>query len=270
MRFRSQEARIRLTFRTITRTACLLGVAVLFFTGCAPQLDRIEIAVQDNHDEIALMKAENKRLMAEVKALNELLRMDRNAGDESTAMRLSRLTMLSNQIDQLMNKLDDNAEYMRDLSARVDLLATRTGTPTLGEYKPPTRDAASSGAPVEEGQAIFDMAVLDHSQGNTDLARQGFEEFLRKYPDSEVADDATYWLGDLAYAAGEHQQALDYFERLLEKYPSAEFAPAALYKSRSCLLALGRQDEAWDVGGRLLNQFPDSPEAALLKEERKQ
>ncbi|PID80082.1 hypothetical protein CSA17_04795 [bacterium DOLJORAL78_65_58] len=266
LRLIGRKARIRLKLGT----ACLWGAAVLLCAGCAPQLDRIELAVQENHDEMSLLKAENKRLMAEVRALNELLRMDRNAGDESTAMRLNRLSMLSNQIDQLMNKLDDNAEYMRDLSARVDLLATRTGTPTLGEYKPPTRDAAASGAPVEEGQAIFDMAVLDHSQGNTDLARQGFEEFLRKYPDSEVADDAIYWLGDLAYANGEQEKALEYFGDLLQRYPVAEFAPAALYKSRSALLALGRKKEAWDMGGRLLKQFPDSPEAALLIEERKE
>jgi len=266
LRLNRRTARLRL----INGTACLLGAVVLLLAGCAPQLDRIEMAVQENHDEMSMLKAENKRMMAEVQALNSLLRMDRNAGDESTAMRLSRLAMLSNQIDQLMNKLDDNAEYMRDLSARVDLLATRTGTPTLGEYKPPTRDAASSGAPVEEGQAIFDMAVLDHSQGNTDLARQGFEEFLRKYPDSEVADDAVYWLGDLAYANKEYEKALKYFGDLLQEYPAAEFAPAALYKSRSALLALGRNDEAWDVGGRLLKQFPASPEAALLQEERKE
>lgn len=250
-------------------TAITFGVAVLLFAGCAPQLDRIELAVQDNQDEMSVMQVENKRLMAEVQALNALLRMDRDAGNESTAMRLQRLTVLSNQIDQLMNKLDDNAEYMRDLSARVDLLATRSGIPTLGEYKPPTRDAANSQAPVEEGQAIFDMAVLDHSQGHTDLARQGFEEFLRKYPDSEVADDAIYWLGDLAYANDQHQDALGYFMELVTKYPQAEFAPAALYKGRSCLMSMGRTEDAWGLGGQLLREFPDSPEAALLKEEQK-
>lgn len=257
-------------FRLTARAIVPVGMMVLLLAGCAPQLDRIETAVQDNHDEMTLLKAENKRLMSEVQALNQLLRMDRNAGDESTAMRLSQLTMLSSQIDQLMNKLDDNAEYMRDLSARVDLLATRTGTPTLGEYKPPTREAQNAGAPVEEGRAIFDMAVLDHSQGNADLARQGFQEFLEKYPESELADDALYYLGDVAYGAQEHTEALRYFTMMLEKYPAAEFAPAALYKMRSCLLALSRHEEAWDAGGRLLKQFPDSPEAALLQEERKE
>ncbi len=250
-------------------TAILLGIAVVAVVGCAPQLDRIEVSVQDNHDEIALLKAENKRLLQEVQALGQLLRMDRNAGDESSAMRLSRLSQVSSQIDQLMNKLDDNSEYMRDLSARVDLLATRSGLPTLGEYKPPTSGSENS-VLVEEGQAIYDMALLDRNQGNNDLARQGFSEFLQKYPQSEVADDATYWLGDLAYAERQYEEALKYFQELVNVYPNAEFAPAALFKSRTCLLELDRQEEAWDMGGKLLAQFPDSAEAALLQEERKE
>ncbi len=251
-------------------TAALLGVAVLSGTGCAPQLDRIEVAVQDNHDEVSLMKAENKRQLQEIQALGELLRMDRNAGDESSAMRLSRLSQLSSKIDQLMNKLDDNAEYMRDLSARVDLLATRAGIATLGEYKPPSGGPGANSGLVEEGQAIYDMALLDRNRGNNDLARQGFQEFLEKYPQSEVVDDTIYWLGEMSYGEGKWEEALGYFEQLLETYPAAEFAPAALYKSRTCLLELNRQDEAWETGGKLMAQFPDSAEAALLKEESDQ
>ncbi|MCP4293154.1 MAG: tetratricopeptide repeat protein [bacterium] len=243
--------------------AVLLGTAI---TGCAPQLDRIEVAVQDNHDEMSVMKAENKRLLQEVEALAELLRMESTVGDETSAMRMSRLSQLSSKMDQLMNKLDDNSEYMRDLSARVDLLATRSGLPTLGEYKVPTKEAAKS-VLVEEGQAIYDMAVLDRDQGNVTLARQGFTEFLKQYPTSEISDDALYWLGDLAYGEKEYEEALGYFQKLLEQYPRAEFAPAAMFKSRTCFLELNRQDDAWEMGGQLLGQFPDSPEAALLIEE---
>jgi len=123
---------------------------------------------------------------------------------------------------------------------------------------------------VEEGQAIFDMALLDREQGNDELARQGFQEFLEKYPQSEMVDETIFYLGDIAYRAGQFEDALGHFEKLVETYPAAEFAPAALYKSRTCLLELNRQSEAWEAGGKLLTQFPDSPEAALLKEESDQ
>ena len=123
-------------FRIHLLMAGMVVLAVLV-TGCAPQLDRIEVSVQENRDELSGLQIENKKMLQEVQALGQLLRLDRNAGDESSAMRLAKLSQVSTRLDQLLQKLDDNAEYMRDLSARVDLLATRQGIPTLGEYKAP-------------------------------------------------------------------------------------------------------------------------------------
>jgi tol-pal system protein YbgF len=233
--------------------------------GCAPQLDRIEVSVQENRDEISRLQAENKKMLQEVQALGQLLRMDRDAGDESSAMRLAKLSQLSTRLDQLMQKLDDNAEYMRDLSARVDLLATRQGIPTLGEYKPPAATSVGTETLPEEGRAIFEMAELDRNRGNVALAKSGFEEFLSKYGNSELSDDALYWLGDLSYGEGDDAAALGYFEDMLDRFPASEKVPAAMYKARACLLNLGRPDEAGTMGAALVERYPDSAEAALLQ-----
>ncbi len=241
-------------------------LAGVLLTGCAPQLNRIEVAVQDNHDAISRMQAENKRLVQEVQAMGALLRMDRDAGDESSAMRLARLGQVATRMDLLLRKLDDNAEYMRALSARVDLLATRQGIPTLGEYKPPTQSDVSGETLPEEGRSILAQAELDRNRGNYELAQEGFEEFLARFGNSEAADDAVYWLGDIAYGQGENDLAVTRFTDLLERFPTSEWAAAALFKGRASLLALGRSNEAWEWGGKLLTQFPDSAEAALLNE----
>ncbi len=175
-------------------------VAAGILAGCAPQLDRIELSVQENRDEMATLRAENRRLAQEVKALAELLRLEFASGDESNAQRVARLGQVSLRLEQLMQKLDDNSAYMRELSARVDLLATRSGVPTLGEYKPPAPDdGAGMAALPEEGRSIYQAAQLDRSRGNVDMARVGFRDFLDRFPTSELADDARYWLGDLAY-----------------------------------------------------------------------
>ncbi len=245
----------------------LSAVALVAAVGCAPQLDRMEASILENRAEISQLQVQNQRMLNEMDALQRLLRMENNAGDESSAMRLAKLSQVSNRLDQLMMKLDDNAEYMRDLSARVDLLATRSGIPTLGEYKPPPTGAAAASELPEEGRSIFDAAELDRSRGNTELAKAGFEEFLERYGDSEAADDAIYWLGDLSYAEEEYSGALDHFRDLENRFPQSERLPAALYKSRACLLKLGRNEEAWTVGGDLLARYPDSAEAALLREE---
>jgi len=245
----------------------IMAAAAVLVSGCAPQLDRIEVSVQENRDEIFKMQTENKRLLQEVEALGQLLRMDRNAGDESSAMRLARLSQLSTQMDQLIKLLEDNAEYQRNLSARVDLLATRSGIPTLGEYKPPASSSVGTETLPEEGRSIFEMAELDRNRGNIDLAKAGFQDFLAKYDNSELSDDALYWLGDLSYGQGDDAAALGYFEDMMDRFPGSEWVPAALYKSRACLVNLGRDSDAEAMGAALVERYPDSEEAALLQAE---
>lgn len=255
--------------RKFLGTCLVFGVAavsLVLTAGCAPQLDRMEVSILENRNEISRLQVQNQRMLQEVEALGQLLRMDRNAGDESSAMRLAKLSQVSTRLDQLLQRLDDNAEYMRDLSARVDLLATRSGIPTLGEYKPPPSVATAGDELPEEGRSIFEAAELDRSRGNNDLARAGFREFLDRYGNSEAADDALYWLGDLSYAAKEYSAAVEHLQDLLDRFPNSERVPAALYKARICLLELGRKEEAWTLGGDLLAEYPDSPEAALLRE----
>ncbi len=262
-----------MSFPTVGGKSLGLSAAVVLLAavvgGCSPQLDRIELAVQKNHDAITKLEAENKRSMTQVKALAELLRMDTSAGDETSAMRMQRLLQVSNQLDQIMYKLDDNSEYMRNISARVDLLATRNGIPTLGEYKPPA-GATGNGQLLEAGKSILDAAILDKNMGNTELARVGFEDYLKDYGTSESADDVLYYLGELDAGDGRLNQAMESFQKLLADFPESEFAPAALFKGRSILLEQGNNEEAWKYGGDLLTRFPNSPEAALLQAEKEE
>ncbi|MBD3219919.1 tol-pal system protein YbgF [bacterium] len=250
------------TLRLVLATVALLAVSV----GCAPQLDRIELGVQENRDEVAALEVENRRLAQEVKALAELLRLEFASGDESSAQRFAKLGQVSLRLDQLMQKLDDNAAYMRELSARVDLLAQRSGVPTLGEYRPPSGGEQAGMAELpEEALSIFQAAELDRSRGNVEMAREGFREFLERFPDSEKADDARYWLADLAYGDQEWQAAADGFAALLEDHPETDWAAAAMYKRGLSLQELGQDELAELTLRELMAKYPESNEAQLVE-----
>ena len=248
--------------------ALLAAGTLAVLGGCAPQLDRIEARLDQSAEDMARLRGDQQQIRQEMAALTNLLRVDQDVTVESDAARTARLAQLSRQLEQLMQKLDDNTEFMRSLSARVDLLATRAGVPTLGEYRPATTDAPPPGLdPLpEEGRAIFQAAQLDRNRGNEQLARDGFREFLDRYPRSELADDALYWLGDLAYGDGDNAEALRYFQQLGQSFPASEKVPAGLLKSSYCLEGLGRDDEARRQLELLVEAYPESPEAALAQE----
>lgn len=241
---------------------------VLLLAGCAPQLDRIEEGVQRNQDAIDELRATNERLQQDTAVLADLLRLERASGDENSVQRLTQLSQLSRRIEQLMQMLADNASYMRDLSARVDLLAIRGGVATLGDFKPPPAGGtAGIDALPEEGRSIFTAAQLDRSRGNVELAREGFNEFLEKYPQSELAPDAWYWLGSIAYDEQDYESALTNFTTVREQFPQSQWIPATLLKSINCLQRLDRSEEAADAREELLSEHADSNEAALVREQ---
>lgn len=127
---------------------------------------------------------------------------------------------------------------------------------------------ADTGAALPAGEgsselAIYDGARGDFARGNYALAREGFEELLRRFPASTLADNAAYWLAESFYAEGQYLQALERYEDILLNYPSGDAVPAALLKTGYCRLELGYTEEARSAFQRVQQRFPDSNEAAI-------
>lgn len=242
------------------------ATALIALSGCATQMNRIEADVQHNADELALLRAEQQRLTQELAAINSLLTSDQENGNESNAQRLAKMSQLTTRLDRVIQMLEDNAEFTRRLSARVDLLADRAGLPDPGAAAPAARGGEEVEPLPEEGRAIYQAAQLDRSRGNNELARDGLREFLEKYGSSELADDALYLLGDLAYSEKHYEEALGHFRTLMTRFPRSDRLPAALLKAAICEHELGRDREARLDLERIRNDFPDSDEAELARQ----
>lgn len=140
---------------------------------------------------------------------------------------------------------------------------------------PPPRPG--SGATAEEA---YQAAYLDFSRGRYELALSGFREFLRRYPDSPLADSAQYGIGESYYslasaAAAESQpdkatraleQSVQEFRKVIVMYPRGAKVPTALYKEALALAELKQTALARTRLQYLLDHFPQSEEAPLAKE----
>jgi len=135
-------------------------------------------------------------------------------------------------------------------------------TPDVASAPPDTGAALPAGEGSSE-LAIYDGARGDFARGNYALAREGFEELLRRFPTSTLADNAAYWLAESFYAEGQFLQALERYEDILLNYPSGDVVPAALLKTGYCRLELGYTEEARAAFQRVQQRFPDSNEAAI-------
>ncbi len=75
-----------------------------------------------------------------------------------------------------------------------------------------------------------------------DRAVSGFESFLQKYPNSELASNAQYWLAECYYAKDDFRKAKREFERVLENYPGSRKTPSANRKILMSGQKLSQQD----------------------------
>jgi tol-pal system protein YbgF len=108
-------------------------------------------------------------------------------------------------------------------------------------------------------------ALLQPSQRRYKEAIAAFKAFLEKYPASDLADNALYWLGETYYVTEDNKSALAAFERLLREYPGSDKAPGALLKKGYILDAMGRKQEARRVLQQLVDQHPDASVSRMAK-----
>lgn len=142
---------------------------------------------------------------------------------------------------------------------------------------PPASSRAAAGATAEES---YQAAYLDFSRGRYELAMSGFRDFLRRYPDSPLADSAQYGIGESYYsvaAAATSQgqtdkatraleQAVQEFRKVIVIYPRGSKVPSALYKEALSLTELKQTALARARLQYLVDHFPQSEEAPLAKE----
>jgi len=163
---------------------------------------------------------------------------------------------------------------------------------TLGRGAPSGGAAPRSGAPAPSGAAVpppargggasaeesYQAAYLDFSKGLYPLAVSGFRDFLRRFPDSPLADSSQYWIGEAYFSmaratasqpdkARENlEQAVQEFRKVVVAYPRGSKVPTALYKEALALVELKQTALAQARLQYLVEHFPQSEEAPLAKE----
>ena len=86
-------------------------------------------------------------------------------------------------------------------------------------------------------------------------------------PDSPLASNAQYWLGEAYYVTREYQSAIAAFEKVATGWPDSRKAPDALVKIGFTQAALGRNADARATLEDVTRRYPGT-EAAQLATER--
>ncbi len=131
----------------------------------------------------------------------------------------------------------------------------------LEEREIPAAAPSASQGEIADGsgaQELYDRSLAALEQQRLGEAEDGFTRFLAAYPDSDLADNAQFWIAEGVLRRGDVAAALDGFRAVVERFPEGNKVPDALLKVGACLAALGDPESAATVYRELLLRFPET------------
>ncbi|MDZ7643505.1 MAG: tol-pal system protein YbgF [Woeseiaceae bacterium] len=245
------------------RVTTLVGVGLLT-SGCAltqtpPSEDPVQIRLEELDGRLAAVE----RILANGSLVDLAVQVDelqrRNAElqgrvetleHESTETE-SRQRDLYTDLDQRIQDLE------RNLAAGNNVNVMDGGELEPGQLPMP------GGSDRDNYQAAFELL----KEQRYEPAAMAFRQFLVSFPDSQLADNAQYWLAEAHYVSGEFEQALEQFGVVVQDYPRSRKVPDALLKMGYCNYELERWSDARSALRRVQTEYADTT-AARLAEQR--
>ena len=207
-----------------------------------------------------------------------LERVERVVQNDSLVQLLNRVDALSADIDQLRGSTENTnyeveqmAERQRalyaDLDDRIQAVETSARENVMqGGSLPPGELPLPNGSDRENYQAAFELL----KEGRYDQSARAFEQFLVAYPDSDLADNAQYWLAESYYVSQQFDAALPVFNAVIEQFPQSRKVPDALLKIGYCNHELRQLDAAEAALARVVEDYPETTAARLASKRLEQ
>ena len=199
----------------------------------------------------------------------------------------AKLDELLRSIEALQAKLDDTSRRLAELSQQIAASqseshagsANLSAAPMAGVGAPrpnpiaPSSSTSSIAAPPRIGgnagpspQQLYDTAYGDYTKGRYELSIAGFQEYIDRYPSTDLTDNAQYWIGEANYSEKKFDQAIREFDSLLRRWPQSDKASGALLKKGLALAELGRKAEAVVALQYVVHEYATSDEARIARQ----
>ena len=235
-------------------------------SGCAstpPEEDPVQIKLKDLETRLERIE----RVMANQSLLD--------FSNQLEALR-SDVRAVHNDVDQMNNSIEAGRKQQRDIYADVDQrlknLESRGSSASGAASAPAGAGAAAPGisnapdANAGDDKSSYQGAFNLLKDGQYDRAIAAFQKFLASYPDSSLADNGQYWLGEAFYVNKAYPEAQAAFQRVIDKYPQSRKIADALLKIGFCRYEMKQWDSARQVLGQVVARFSDTPAGRLAQQ----
>lgn len=255
--------------------APILLFSSLSVTGCfATKSDFNQL-----RDEIATVRAETAtldsvramqmvQLLSTLRALNDTLTQMNTRLTRVRAESQSGIRDIGNRVLQVQEASGQSQQTLREMRAALEQRNREAPPVTTGSPQsiPAVPDTTPPVVQEPGPNELFQLGRDQLARGGFTAARAAFADLLSKYPDSELAADAQFYLAESLAGAGRTAAADSAYATVVTKYPTSLRAATALYKRGVSQQKAGRTTAAKRTFNEIIRLFPESDEAALARE----
>jgi tol-pal system protein YbgF len=260
---------------TVLALVSTLWLAVTPALGASKEMIQLQTQVQQLQEQMTAMQRSFDERMGVMKNLVE---QDTDAVNKvAGAMTALQNTLQKEQgdsggkVDQLSGQIQSLNDSLDELKARLakvskqleDMQANQQSTAAASAAKQAEMQAAASAPPPD---VLYNNALRDYNGNNNDLATQEFSDYIKFYPNTDLAGNCYFYLGEIQFRQGNYQQAAQSYDLVLQNFPSGNKAASAELKKGFSLIELGKQDDGVNELRHVIQRYPKSNEALQARE----
>ena len=171
---------------------------------------------------------------------------------------------LSGQIQALNDTMDELKVRLTKLSKQLEDMQTAQQSMAAQQAQAQQQAQAIAQAPAPD--VLYNNALRDYNGAKNDLAIQEFNDYIKFYPNTDLAGNAYFYLAEIQFKAGDYQKAVPNYDLVLQNFPSGNKAAAAQLKKGFALLELGKEDEGAQELKHVIQRYPRTNEATQARE----
>jgi tol-pal system protein YbgF len=247
----------------------LIILTCLLLLSCATRKEIVQFKddTQLMKNQLISLQNENNELKRKLQEIDQALQNLNGQLNRDRADLLAEMEELKRQSQFLNQIIEDNISQISKYVNKPESKGYNSSLPPAQPKDSARGDTTSVRDTVDQidAQKLYDSAYLDITRGNNELARMGFNEFLNRFSESSLADNAQYWIGETYYASEDYGRAVQEFEKVITNHPKGDKVAASLLKIGFSYFRLGDNANGKKYLDQVIQQFPYSEEAKLAQ-----
>ena len=259
----------------------VVAIALTLWIGLSPafaankDIVQLQTQVQQLQDQMTQMKQSFDERMGVMKNLVEqntdtankvttAITELQNSLNKQQSDRAGQVDQISGQIQALNDTMDELKVRLAKLSKQLEDMQSAQQSLAASQAQQQQQQQAMAQAPPPD--VLYNNALRDYNGGNTDLATQEFSDYIKFYPNTDLAGNAYFYLAEIAYKAADYKKAVANYDLVLQNFPSGNKAAAAQLKKGFALIELGQKDDGVQELKHVIQRYPRTNESTQARE----